>query len=60
MKKYVKKKDQESLNKLSWLFKTILNYLVFNSFIHCFTFYAVCCEYLRKANIKNYQFIATI
>lgn len=25
---------------------------LFSSFIHCFTFYAVNCEYLRNANIN--------
>ena len=41
------------LNELSWFFNTILNYLIFSSFIHYFAFYAVHCEYLRNINIKN-------
>ena len=32
--------------------RRLFNYLVFSSFIHCFTFYAVNCEYLRNANIN--------
>ena len=31
---------------------------LFSSFIHCFTFYAVYCEYLRNANIKFYRSMA--
>ena len=33
--------------------KIFLQRSLFSSFIHCFTFYAVYCEYSRNANIKN-------
>ena len=31
--------------------RSVLNYLIFSSFIHRFTFYAVECVFLRSANI---------
>lgn len=46
-------RSHQHLNEHSALFKPLLNCLIFSSFIHGFTFYAVCCVFLRSANIIN-------
>lgn len=44
---------QHDLNELSRFFNPVFNYLIFSSFIHSITFYAVECVFLRSANIIN-------
>lgn len=43
------------LNEPSWFFKPFLYSLIFSSFIHSFTFYAVECVFLRSTKISVWK-----
>ena len=46
----VRERLHNHLTELSRLFRSVLNCLIFCSFVHLFTFYAVHCVFLRTAN----------
>lgn len=49
----VRERLYNHLTELSRLFRSVLNCLIFCSFVHLFTFYAVHCVFLRTANIDK-------